>query len=65
MKYSDVALVNIMLLAGLNIELAALVQHSSVVLRLSILPTVAEVLVITLIAKWTLDMSWMWGILLG
>lgn len=61
----DIALVNIMLLAGLNIELTSLLEHLNIVLRLSILPTVAEVLIITLIAKWTLSMTWLWGVLLG
>lgn len=65
MTNSDVALVNIMLLAGLNIELPALVRYLSVVMRLSILPTVAEVTTIAIIAQWALHMAWSWAFLLG
>lgn len=62
---SDLALVNIMLLAGLGIELKAFIAQWSAVGRLTIIPTIGEVAVITLIAKWMFDFPWLWGILLG
>lgn len=62
---SDLALVNIMLLAGLGIDLKAFVSKLGAVTRLSIIPTVGEVITITLIAKWALGMTWLWGLLLG
>lgn len=61
----DLALVNIMLLAGMGIDLKALVQKLWPVLRLSILPTVGEVLIIALIAKYVLAMPFLWSFLLG
>lgn len=54
-----------MLLAGLGIDLKAFVSQLGAVTRLSIIPTVGEVITITLIAKWTLQMTWLWGLLLG
>lgn len=61
----DLALVNIMLLAGMSIELKALVQKLWPVLRLSILPTLGEVLIIAVIAKYVLAMPFLWSFLLG
>lgn len=61
----DLALVNIMLLAGMGIDLKALVQKLWPVLRLSILPTVGEVLIIAVIAKYVLAMPFLWSFLLG
>lgn len=62
---SDLALVNIMLLAGLGIDLKAFVSQLGAVGRLAIIPTIGEVTIITLIAKWAVGMSWLWGLLLG
>lgn len=64
-SYRDLALVNIMLLAGMGIELKALVQKLWPVLRLSILPTLGEVLVVAVIAKYVLKMPFLWSFLLG
>lgn len=61
----DLALVNIMLLAGMGIDLQALVVKLWPVLRLSILPTVGEVLIIAVIAKYVLVMPFVWSFLLG
>lgn len=54
-----------MLLAGLGINLKAFVSQLGAIGRLTILPTVGEVVIITLIAKWVLAMTWLWGLLLG
>jgi solute carrier family 9B (sodium/hydrogen exchanger), member 1/2 len=58
-------LVNIMLLAGLGLDLDALRKLFGIISRLTLLPTVAEVSIITVIAYFLLDMPWLWGILLG
>ncbi|XP_055312721.1 putative SLC9B1-like protein SLC9B1P1 isoform X3 [Sitodiplosis mosellana] len=63
--FRDLALVNIMLLAGMGIDLKALVQKLWPVLRLSVLPTVGEVLIIAVIAKYVLLMPFIWSFLLG
>lgn len=62
---SDLALVNIMLLAGLGINLKVFVSQLGAVGCLTIIPTVGEVTIITLIANWLFEMSWLWGLLLG
>lgn len=63
--FSDLALVNIMLLAGLNIEWKALLQNLGVIIRLTLFPTFVEVAVITILGHFMLNMPWLWGILLG
>lgn len=59
------ALVNIMLLAGLALDLAALRQLCGMVARLTVIPTFAETAVIAALGHWLLDMPWLWGLLLG
>lgn len=59
------ALVNIMLLAGLGLDLNALRQLFGMVLRLTVVPTLVEVAAITLLAGWLLGMPWLWGVLCG
>jgi NhaP-type Na+/H+ or K+/H+ antiporter len=54
-----------MLLAGLGLDLDALRKLFGIIARLTLLPTVAEVGIITVIAYYTLNMPWLWGILLG
>lgn len=53
------------MLAGMGIELKALVQKLWPVLRLSTLPTAGEVLIIAVIAKYVLAMPFLWSFLLG
>lgn len=59
------ALVNIMLLAGLGLDLDALRQLFAMVVRLSVVPTVAEVAAVAVLAHWLLQMPWLWGLLTG
>lgn len=59
------ALVNIMLLAGLGLELNSLRQLFGMVLRLTVVPTFVETAAIALLGHWLLDMPWLWGLLLG
>ncbi|XP_050321119.1 sodium/hydrogen exchanger 9B2 isoform X1 [Bactrocera neohumeralis] len=61
----EMALINIMLLAGLGLDASAFKKLWLMILRLTLVPTIAEVTIITLIARFTLDMPWFWGILLG
>lgn len=62
---SDLALVNIMLLAGMGIDLKALVQRTWTVALLSVVPTIGEVAAIALVAVYVLQMPLLWSILLG
>nr|XP_014094552.1 sodium/hydrogen exchanger 9B2 isoform X2 [Bactrocera oleae] len=61
----EMALINIMLLAGLGLDASAFKKLWLMILRLTLVPTIAEVTIITVIARFTLDMPWFWGILLG
>lgn len=61
----EMALINIMLLAGLGLDASAFKKLWLMILRLTLVPTIAEVAIITVIARFTLDMPWFWGILLG
>ncbi|XP_053947040.1 sodium/hydrogen exchanger 9B2 isoform X1 [Anastrepha ludens] len=61
----EMALINIMLLAGLGLDANAFKKLWLMILRLTLIPTIAEVAVIALIARYTLAMPWFWGILLG
>lgn len=54
-----------MLLAGMGIDLKALVQKLYPVLRLAILPTIGEVVVISMFGKYVLLMPFIWSTLLG
>uniref|UniRef100_W8B8J4 Mitochondrial sodium/hydrogen exchanger 9B2 n=2 Tax=Ceratitis capitata TaxID=7213 RepID=W8B8J4_CERCA len=61
----EMALINIMLLAGLGLDASAFKKLWFMILRLTLVPTIAEVTIIAMIARFTLDMPWFWGILLG
>ncbi|XP_037956938.1 sodium/hydrogen exchanger 9B1-like isoform X1 [Teleopsis dalmanni] len=61
----ECALINIMLLAGLGLDGNAFKKLWFMILRLTLVPTIAEVTVISVMARLLLDMPWLWGILLG
>ncbi|XP_065372260.1 sodium/hydrogen exchanger 9B2 [Calliphora vicina] len=61
----EMALINIMLLAGLGLDANAFKKLWFMILRLTLIPTIAEVAIITVLAHFLLNMSWLWGILLG
>lgn len=61
----EMALVNILLLAGLGLEYDSLKKLFVMVLRLTLIPTCAEVFVITVLSYFLLDMPLIWGALLG
>lgn len=54
-----------MLLAGLGIDLQALVKHLNMVMRLTIIPTILEVTITAVIGYYALKMPWSWAILMG
>ncbi|XP_037819232.1 sodium/hydrogen exchanger 9B2 isoform X1 [Lucilia sericata] len=61
----EMALINIMLLAGFGLDANAFKKLWFMILRLTLIPTIAEVTIITVLAHFLLNMSWLWGILLG
>ncbi|XP_017476056.1 PREDICTED: mitochondrial sodium/hydrogen exchanger 9B2-like, partial [Rhagoletis zephyria] len=61
----EMALINIMLLAGLGLDANAFKKLWLMILRLTLIPTIAEVTAIAVVARFTLEMPWFWGILLG
>jgi solute carrier family 9B (sodium/hydrogen exchanger), member 1/2 len=64
-SYRDMALVNIMLLAGCGLDIVALKEHFGTVMRLSIIPTIIEVGSITFLSNLLLGMPIMWGVITG
>ncbi|PSN30829.1 hypothetical protein C0J52_17334 [Blattella germanica] len=60
-----VALVVILIRAGLGLDPSALKRLSWVVLRLSIFPSVVEVLFVAIMMHFLLDFPWLWGLLMG
>ncbi|XP_075146265.1 na[+]/H[+] hydrogen antiporter 2 [Haematobia irritans] len=61
----EMALINIMLLAGLGLDANAFKKLWFMIARLTLIPTIAEVSVIAGLAHFLLNMPWLWGILLG
>ncbi|XP_034485487.1 sodium/hydrogen exchanger 9B2 isoform X2 [Drosophila innubila] len=61
----EMALINIMLLAGLGLDGSAFRRLWLMILRLTLVPTIVEVAVIAVLAYFTLSMPWLWGIALG
>uniref|UniRef100_A0A336LX08 CSON007078 protein n=2 Tax=Culicoides sonorensis TaxID=179676 RepID=A0A336LX08_CULSO len=61
----DMALINIMLLAGLGVDLQPLKKLFRIIMQLTLLPTIAEVAALTVLSHYLLNMPWIWGILLG
>lgn len=65
LSFREMALVNIMLLAGLGLDLDALKKLFGIIMRLTLIPTVLEVAVITVCSRYSLNFPWLWGVLLG
>ncbi|KAH8310451.1 hypothetical protein KR044_001417, partial [Drosophila immigrans] len=61
----EMALINIMLLAGLGLDGSAFRRLWLMILRLTLVPTIVEVAIIAVLAHYTLAMPWLWGIALG
>lgn len=54
-----------MLLAGLGLDWNSLKKLFGMVMRLTLIPTIAETVIITILAHFLMGMPWLWGILLG
>ncbi|GAB0094164.1 sodium/hydrogen exchanger 9B2 [Sergentomyia squamirostris] len=61
----ELALVNIMLLAGLGLDLEALRKLFGMVMRITLIPTAAETTIVAVLAVYLFKMPWLWGFLLG
>ncbi|XP_055588388.1 sodium/hydrogen exchanger 9B2 isoform X2 [Uranotaenia lowii] len=61
----EMALVNIMLLAGIGLDYDSLKKLFRFIMQLTIIPTAAEVASITVLSRYLLDLPWLWGVLLG
>uniref|UniRef100_A0A1A9W1N2 Cation/H+ exchanger transmembrane domain-containing protein n=1 Tax=Glossina brevipalpis TaxID=37001 RepID=A0A1A9W1N2_9MUSC len=61
----EMALINIMLLAGLGLNANAFKKLWFMILRLTLIPTVAEVAIIAILSRFLLNMPWLWGVCLG
>ncbi|XP_053669409.1 sodium/hydrogen exchanger 9B2 [Anopheles marshallii] len=61
----EMALVNIMLLAGLGLDYTALRSLFRFIMQLTLVPTVAEVVAVAVLSHYLLDLPWFWGVLLG
>ncbi|XP_063231962.1 sodium/hydrogen exchanger 9B2-like isoform X2 [Bacillus rossius redtenbacheri] len=60
-----VALVVILTRAGLGLDPAALRRLSGMVVRLAVIPSLAEIAVIGVLSHFLLDLPWLWGFMLG
>lgn len=63
--HSNLALVIILLRAGLGLDPAALKQLSLMVVRLAFSPCVVETLVVAVVTHLLLGFPWLWGLMLG
>lgn len=59
------ALVNILLPAGLGLDPSALRKMSGMVLSLSIIPPAAEVAIMAVTSHFFMKLPWLWSVLLG
>ena len=60
-----IAVMVILMRAGLGLDRDKLVKQSNVALRLGILPAVSEMIVIAVVATWLFDFNFLTGLLLG
>lgn len=63
--YRSIALVVILLRAGLGLDPRALKKLSFTVVRLAFLPCIFETAAVGLAAHYLLDFPWIWGFMLG
>ncbi|KAG0726903.1 Sodium/hydrogen exchanger 9B2 [Chionoecetes opilio] len=61
----NIALVVILLRAGLGLDPAALKQLSLMVVRLAFTPCLVETLVVAVVTHFLLGFPWLWGVMLG
>ncbi|KAJ9595671.1 hypothetical protein L9F63_013137 [Diploptera punctata] len=60
-----VALVIILIRAGLGLDPEALKRLTGMIVRLSVIPSVAETFVVAVTSHFLLELPWLWSILLG
>lgn len=63
--YSHLALVIILTRAGLDVDPSALRRLTIPVLKLSLVPFTVEACSMMILSRYFLDLSWMYGLLLG
>ncbi|KAK4887313.1 hypothetical protein RN001_003584 [Aquatica leii] len=61
----QIALVNILLPAGLGLDAQALKKMGFMVLNLAVVPVAVEIVGVAVLSYFTLDFPWLWGFLLG
>ncbi len=55
----------ILIRAGLGLDASALLRLKMAVLRLSLVPCIAEAITVAIISHFLLHLPWNWGFLLG
>ncbi len=63
--YRQLALVIILIRAGLGLDPEALFRLKGVVLRLAFLPCLAEAFTVAAASHWILGFPFLWGLILG
>jgi NhaP-type Na+/H+ or K+/H+ antiporter len=63
--YRKVALVIILIRAGLGLDPTALRRMAGMVVRLAVFPSLAEAASIAATSHFLLGLPWIWGVLLG
>lgn len=61
----QIALVNILLPAGIGLDSEALKKLGWMIVNLAVFPVAIEVLVIVLFSYFVLNLPWLWGVLMG
>lgn len=54
-----------MLLAGMGLDLKELKQLMGIIAKLTILPTIIEVAIITVVGHFLMHLPWLWSVLMG
>lgn len=63
--FRQLALVVILLPAGLGLDANVLSKMYGMILSLAVIPVAIEILSVTVLAKYILEVPWLWGVLLG
>lgn len=63
--YRKVALVIILIRAGLGLDPNALKRLSGMVIRLAVIPSLVEASSVAVMSHFLLELPWIWGCLLG
>lgn len=63
--FRELALVNIMLLAGLGVDLSAAKEYLFSIVKLTFIPMAVEVVAVATLSHYLMGMPWIWAVLLG